>query len=388
MRTVLVYANSLLPWSETFIREQLLTLRRWHGLLVGLRDLRQLPLDDLETCILRAAKPGISERLQWKLAGYFGTVPRQAIERLGRQSPSLLHAHFGIDAVKAWPIARALGIPMLVTLHGYDINTKRDWWEAGHGGVAMRGYPSQLLTLAKDPRVHFIAVSEAIRSQAISFGIADDKITVSYIGVDTSKFVPGARPVTEREKRVLFVGRLVEKKGCECLIRAFAKVQKAIPDSLLIIVGDGPLRSSLQQLASVLQIRVEFHGTRSGADLREEFDSARVFCLPSIIAANGDAEGFGIVLLESQASGVPVVTSALGGAAEGIVDGSTGYAFAPGDVDTLAAHLARLLTEDTLATAFAAAGPQFVAEKFDLLRCTEKLEAIYDALTCDNIAPA
>ena len=80
---------------------------------------------------------------------------------------------------------------MLVTLHGYDININRGWWEAGYGGPAMRNYPKRLLELASHPRVSFIAVSEAIRRRAISYGIPEEKITVRYIGVDTSKFRAG-----------------------------------------------------------------------------------------------------------------------------------------------------------------------------------------------------
>ena len=167
--------------------------------------------------------------------------------------------------------------------------------------------------MANRPRVSFIAVSEAIRSRAISFGIPESKIEVRYIGVDISKFTPGGRPLTKRERRALFVGRLVEKKGCEFLVRAFANVQEAVPNASLVIVGDGPLRDPLQSLANDLKIRVQFRGVLSGADVSRELHLARVFCLPSVTAANGDAEGFGMVLLGSQASGVPVVTSALGG---------------------------------------------------------------------------
>jgi glycosyltransferase involved in cell wall biosynthesis len=139
-------------------------------------------------------------------------------------SHPLLHAHFGVDAITAWPVAKALDLPMIVTLHGYDINICRKWWEAGYGGRVMRKYPSRLLDLAKEPRVRFIAVSEAVRRRAMSYGIPAEKLRVHYIGVDTKKFAPGDRSVVERERRVLFVGRLVEKKGYEYLIRASALV--------------------------------------------------------------------------------------------------------------------------------------------------------------------
>jgi glycosyltransferase involved in cell wall biosynthesis len=378
MNTVLVYRSDLLAWSETFIKAQILSLRSWRGLLVGMRELHELPLDGLTFCTLRPEKPSLANRVQWKVNRLLGLVSRSTIERLNRESPSLLHAHFGIEAVTAWPLARALGLPMVVTLHGYDINISREWWEAGHAGPAMRHYPLQLLKLATHPRIHFIAVSEAIRRRAIVFGFPENKITVEYIGVDTSKYAPMGAPLLERERRILFVGRLVEKKGCEYLIRAFAKVRKVVPRASLVIIGDGPRGDRLRELAQELEVSVQFRGALSSSEVRHELAFARVLCLPSVTAANGDAEGFGMVLLEAQASGVPVVTSALGGAQEGIREGVTGYAVPERDVELLTARLITVLTNDAVAARLASAGPRFVADNFDLVRCTQKLETAYD----------
>lgn len=129
MKTVLVYATNLLPWSETFIREQILSLRRWRGVLIGMRQLRQLSLTGLDTCVLRPEEPNFMDRLRWKLSKSLGMIPASTTRRLQRERASLLHAHFGVEAVKAWPIAKALDLPMLVTLHGYDINIDREWWK-------------------------------------------------------------------------------------------------------------------------------------------------------------------------------------------------------------------------------------------------------------------
>jgi glycosyltransferase involved in cell wall biosynthesis len=377
MKTVLVYAGYLLPWSETFIREQVLALREWHGVLVGMREVHQLPLDGLDLCLLRPAKPDFSNRLQWKLNKWLGTVPRSTVRRLQKKRPLLLHVHFGVEAITAWPIAKALDLPMLVTLHGYDINVNREWWEAGHGGLALRDYPSRLLELAHHPRVHFIAVSDAIQRRAISYGIPTEKILVQYIGIDLRRFTPGGRPIVERIRRVLFVGRLVEKKGCEYLIRAFSKVQALVPDAQLVIVGDGPLRQTLEDLARKLGIHVDFRGVLSNDEVLKELRLARVLCLPSVTAENGDAEGLPIVLLEAQASGVPVVTSARGGT-EGIRDGVTGTVFSERDVDELRTQLVDVLTDDKMALSMAEAGPPFITKKFDIVQCTDALEKTYD----------
>lgn len=379
-KTVLVYRNELLPISETFIKEQALALRQWRPLLVGRRLLHQLPLDDLDVRVAGPQGSTLAIRLLWKFRRALGASPSKVISELKSAHPRLVHAHFGMDALDAWPIARALKLPMLVTLHGYDINTHRTWWEAGHGGFRMRFYPRRLLRLAQQPQVSFVAVSEALRQRAIEFGIPAEKIAVSYIGIDTQKFRAGDMLITQRPPQILFVGRLVEKKGCQYLIEAMATVQKEVPRAQLTVIGDGPLRQDLERLAATNGIRVIFRGAQPTTEVKRELDASRVLCLPSITAQNGDAEGFGMVLLEAQACGVPVVSSALGGATEGIREGVTGFSFAERDTGALTRILVNLLRDEKMLSRMAAQAPRYVLDEFDLTRCTTHLQLLYDAL--------
>jgi glycosyltransferase involved in cell wall biosynthesis len=376
MRNLIVYRSLLLPHSETFIREQVLAYRRWHAILVGRRLTNQLALNGLKVEALETPNPGALTRVYYKVQRTLRSAPN--ISRLSAHNPQLLHAHFGMDAVEAAPIARNLGVPMVVTLHGFDVNIWKEWWTSGKGGLFMRRYPHHLMRLGSDPRVFFIAVSDAIRQRAISYGLPESKIAVRYIGVDATGFRPGPVPVARRVKRVLFVGRLVEKKGCEYLLRAMPAIRSQVPDAELTIVGDGPLRPALEALGRELGVNAIFKGVLSPAEVKNELDAARVFCLPSITAANGDAEGLAIVLLEAQAKGVPVVTSARGGRSEGIVHGETGFAFAERDTRELANALAKILSDDGLAESMAAAGPLLISQRFDINRCTEHLESYYD----------
>jgi len=375
-RKILVYKGDLLPYSETFIREQVRMLVRWQGVLVGERLLPAgLPLDELDVRLV-----GFRRQLLHRLAracNRLVTLPPNKPARLRAERAQLLHVHFGTDAYLIWPVARHLDLPVLVTLHGYDINTDRQWWESGRGGFVLRHYPKGLLAIARDPRVHFIAVSRAIKERAIEVGIPAEKISINYIGVDTHSFVPGGPPLAQRNE-VLFVGRLVEKKGCRYLIEAFSQVQERFPDARLVIVGNGPQEPKLRARAQQLGVRVEFAGSLSPREVCERLHRARVFCLPSITASNGDAEGLGIVLLEAQAAGVPVITSARGGADEGIVHGSTGFAHAEKDVAALRDGLAALLGNDELATRFGAGGRQHMVQNMDIRDCVARLETIYD----------
>jgi glycosyltransferase involved in cell wall biosynthesis len=374
--TVIVYKSRLLPYSETFIREQVRMLAGWRAILAGDgRVGKGLALDGLDVRLL-GYRHRFVQRLANRSSPYLiWSWPR--LKALKAERADLLHIHFATDAYRIWPLARQLDLPTLVTLHGYDINTYRSWWEAGNGGRRMRNFPAGLIKLAQDPRVRFIAVSKAIRQSAIDFGLPEDKITVRHIGVDVRRFTPGPMPIAAR-RDILYVGRLVEKKGCRYLLEAFEQIQEAFPAYRLVIVGDGPLGPELKAYAQERGVRAVFLGALPAEQVRECLDQTRVFCLPSITADNGDAEGLGIVILEAQAAGVPVITSARGGAQEGIVHGRTGFAHAEKDVPALRDALLALLRDDGLAEQFGRRGREHVMATMDLATCNRQLEELYE----------
>jgi glycosyltransferase involved in cell wall biosynthesis len=377
---VLVFRSRALAGSETFIRTQLRTLQRWQGVLVAEQPVPGgLPLEDLDVRWLSPRVPLALRRLRRRVPGWREGAFAADVALLRAEQARLMHVHFGTDALEAAPLARALGLPMLVTLHGFDVHVRPEWWEAGHGGRLMRRYPERLRGIARQPGVRFVAVSHAVREGAIAFGLPPERVDVSPIGVDLSRAVRGLVPMADRPRRVLFVGRLVEKKGAEVLLRALADPRLAGVEA--VVIGEGPLLPALQAQASALGLaaRVRFAGALPHDEVLAEMARARVYCLPSVTAANGDAEGLNTTVIEAQAAGVPVVTSARGSTTEGLLDGVTGLAFAEHDATALAAALARLLDDAALAQRMADAGPLFVAEHFDARRCTARLEGLYDA---------
>ncbi|MCH4089799.1 GumK N-terminal domain-containing glycosyltransferase [Acetobacter sp.] len=376
-QTVAIYRTEILPLSETFVRDQALWLHRWKPVLIGEREVDKLPLEGLR---VQSVYKGAATFLQ-KACGAIARrldLPPPGIMRIARRvNPSLIHAHFGFDGVEAWPIARRLGVPLVVTLHGSDIHTNMDWFASGSGGRRWKDYPRRLARLAKYPQVSFIAVSGPIRESAIRNGIPANRISICHIGVNIERFQPSAPPIGERGPVILFVGRLVEKKAPSILLEAFRHVRHAVPDAQLIIAGDGPQRDALEQQASSIGA-VSFKGAVTLETIRSLMKTTRAFCLPSITASNGDAEGLGLVLLEAQASGVPVVTSANGGATEGMIDAETGFAFQEKDTEALTRHLITLLTDDALATRFGKNARVYIEENHDIRTCTARLEAAYD----------
>jgi len=380
---VLVYKTQALPLSETFIREQMLHLSEWESVLVcrAIID-TSLDLSSLNVRLLEENNSFLSKvfryirrTMKWAATG--------DLKALRKENGQVMHVHFGTEAVRVWPLVKALGLPMLVTLHGYDINTYKDWWKSGGGGRRMKNYPSQLLRLSKYQDVQFIAVSDAIKKRAIEYGISPKKIHVRYIGVDTDKFVPGPTPIEER-KNILFVGRLVEKKGCRYILEAFQIVQEDYPDINLTIIGVGPLEEELEKFAKRNGVRATFLGAQTPAQVRKNLDKARMMCLPSIVATNGDAEGFGIVLLEAQACGVPVITSASGGAQEGVVNGLTGFTHDEKDVGAMVKAMRILLNDGKRANEMGIAARCYILKNMDVKRCTRELESLYCQVLSDS----
>ena len=369
---VVYYRNRLLATSETFIRSQGESLTRFRGYYLGARHGGGLQLPaDRQLIINRGGPLGRAYELAFK---GWGILPGAVAARLRRIRPTLLHAHFGFDGAVARPLAARLGIPLVVTFHGIDA-TMTD--EFARRSPLHRAYVARRGVLQRDGAA-FIAVSRFIRDRLIAQGYPSDRVLVHYIGVDTAVF--RVDPVTAREPIVLFVGRLVEKKGCRFLIEAMRSVTERHPEARLVVVGDGRERRSLEALSDRIGVDTEFVGAQQPSAVRDWMRRARVFCVPSVTAASGDAEGFGLVFAEAQAMGLPVVSTRSGGIPEAVADGVTGLLVAERDVAALASQLERLLDDDELWHHLSAAGVEHVRSRFDLTTQTRRLEEIYDGL--------
>lgn len=377
---VAVFRANLLPISETFIRDQVSAMRSWTPILIGRENVK----GGLETPgIPREIVPEPGNRLVRALRFWLWRPDPALVARLKQLNCKLAHVHFGFDATDFWPSIKAAGLPMLVTLHGGDINIHRWWWEQGHNGLKRRVYPRRLLRIAREPSVHFIAVSEAIKRRAIEYGIPEEKISVSYIGVDADRFKPGVTPIEQRARRILFVGRMVEKKAPLLLIRAFAEVKKHVPDAELVMIGTGPLLASAKELAHQVGTPVEFLGSCTSDQVVTQLQLAQVFCLPSITTQNGDAEGLPISILEANACGVPVITSARGGIHEAIQQDQNGAVFKEGDLAGLIHALHQLLTDPDRLVCYSRKAIETINQKFRTSKTTNILEGkIYDS--CDS----
>ena len=370
-RRVLVYTNALLPYSETFIRDQAEALSRYGVHYVGGHRVDGLPLPDSRVTVVNDGSMAGSAREFWfKVSGRAPALVRE----LRAERPAVLHAHFGGCAAVALPLAETLDLPFVVTYHGLDATrTKVD--RRRKLALTPQLYVRRVGRLQRRAN-RFVTITEHVKQALVGQGFPADKIAVLPLGIDTAYFA--AAPEVDREPVVLFVGRLVEKKGAEYLIRAMAHVERAVPGARLVVVGDGPLRAPLEAEAGRLLQGAQFLGRQPPAEVRAWMSRARVFCVPSVTATSGDREGFGVVFLEAQAMGTPIVSSCSGGIPEAVADGETGFLLPERDVEGLAARITALLSDDATWGAMSQRGQDRVRSKFDTFRLTRRLEALYD----------
>jgi teichuronic acid biosynthesis glycosyltransferase TuaC len=292
--------------------------------------------------------PKGSERLARALGA------RLALRRNGER-PSLVHAHFlfGV-APAAVALARALGVPAVVTVHGTDAR-----WLL-RGGVQERLRAEMLEACLHVDRV--IAVSPEIASGLVAAGVPASRVVTIPMGVDADLFRPADRSqarhalgIDPDARVVAFVGRAIPEKGFAVLDEALAR----LPGVAALAVGSGPLASARIRRLGVL----DAHG------VAQVLAAADVFCLPSF------AEGTPVSVAEALASGRPVVTSAVGGMREQVEPGRNGFVVQPGDAEGLAAMLAAAFARD-----WSAAEIRSTSERYWWANVGPRIAALYEEL--------
>lgn len=225
-----------------------------------------------------------------------------------------------------------------------------------------------------------VAVSKYSRDKILEhYDVEETKIRIIPNGVDVEKFKPTDAVASKRqfglgtEPVVLFVGSLVPRKGLPYLVEAVKKVVKQQTNTKFVIVGDGPLRKQLDESLNNAGLMSNFMFLRNLKEdqLSAVYSAADVFVLPSI------QEGQGIVLLEAQACGIPVVAFGEGGVYEAVRDKETGFLVDLGNSEGLADNLLKLLGDKGLRQKMGAEGRRFVTENFTWDICAQRMLHVY-----------
>jgi glycosyltransferase involved in cell wall biosynthesis len=292
------------------------------------------------------------------LAGLLG-AGALAARRAGRRA-DLVHAHWwfpgGVQA-----LAARTGLPLVTTLHGTDVRLARDRPAAGLACARV---------LRASARV--TAVSGWLAAQAATFapGLAAP-VAVAPMPVDDRAFSPG--PGDRPRDELLFVGRLDRQKGAEVALRALALLDGPAAGLPLRVVGGGPEETALRRLAGELGVagRVRWDGHLSQADLAGRYRRAAALLVP------GRDEGLGLVAVEGQLSGAPVVAAASGGLLDVVADGRTGRTFPPGEPGALARAVESTLADRDATARMAKAAREQAAARFGPAGAARAYAAVY-----------
>jgi glycosyltransferase involved in cell wall biosynthesis len=270
---------------------------------------------------------------------------------------SLIHAHWvipqGLLALLARPLLPGR-IKILSTSHGGDL-------------FSLQGSVLQALKRFVFRRSdHVTVVSNAMRDNLEQIGCNTGNVTVQSMGVDLStRFVPGSQPA--EPNRLIYVGRLVEKKGVATLVTAIHLLKNDFAELRLTIVGDGPEKPALEKLAADLGVnaQIDFAGSQANENVPRYYQSAGIAVVPSIVAADGDQEGLGLVAVEALGCGCVTIVSDLPALHDVVSDGENGLVFRATDATDLSAKIRRLLEDAPLYEHLGNAGRQSVVNRFD-----------------------
>lgn len=348
MKKVAIYRREIFPYSETFVYNQIKSLKSYEPIVFGIRRIKK----DItfKTWIL-------SDYHKIKaLIASFLYKSKDLENNIIKERPSLIHAHFGKDGLDMLNLSKKYKIPLLVTFYGYDATQPHIW-------------NKKQIIEANNIVSQYLAYCNFIKQKMISLGFDENKITVQHTGIDINYFKYSNK---KRKNQILFTGRLVEKKGCSYLIEAM----KGLRNIKLIFVGDGPLRSKLERQAKGLNI--EFKGVLPVKKIKKLMEESKILVVPSVTAKKGDSEGIPAVILESMALGTPVIASIHGGIPEVIENKKNGLLVEEKDIKGLRDSINLLIKNDKLKNKIIKNASITIKNKFNIQKRTKELEKLYD----------
>ena len=252
-----------------------------------------------------------------------------------------------------------------------------------HGANAMPARRRLLLRGAARFCDAFVAVSQATAEQARRDRDVDErKLSIIENGIDLARFAPSPEARAEARQAlglpadafvVGTVGRLVREKNQAALVRAMAPL---VSDKThLLIVGDGEERAKVESAVAALGEKARFVSL-----LGARKDTPRIYAALDVFALSSDSEGLPLVIVEAMASGLPVVSTAVGGIAAVVVDGETGALVPASDVDALSARLARLAASPTLGVSWGTEGRRRALARYSAERMVDDYFAVYERI--------
>jgi colanic acid/amylovoran biosynthesis glycosyltransferase len=293
---------------------------------------------------------------------------------LERREADLMHVYFGHTGVHLLPFIQRWPKPTVVSFHGMDVQTRAH--DPGYEVKLRQVLQAATLVLAR---------SQSLLDRLHDLGCPQEKVRMNRTGIplDQFPFIDRAMPA-QGAWHFVQACRLIEKKGLDDAIHAFAAFHQTHPLARFTIAGEGPLRGELEKRRDELGLhdQVSFAGFLNGSALRELYHQAHVFLHPSRMTSDQNQEGIPNSMLEAMATGLPVAATLHGGIPEAVRHGVTGLLVAEKDRVGLHQSLEALTASEDIWRTFSVKASDDVRENFEASAQIARLEAAYDeALT-------
>ena len=289
---------------------------------------------------------------------------------LDKKPYDIIHCHFGPNGILGVTL-KEIGVfegKVVTVFHGYDISSYlRKHGHAVYNGLFMKGDM-------------FLPISERWKNRLIELGCSEQKIVVHRVGIDTGKFCYLPRkPGKDGTVRLLTIARLIEKKGVQYAVRAVADVLKRYSNIEYTIVGDGPIKNTLEGLIEELNVgkNVKLLGWRHQEEIIELMKHTDVLIAPSVVSEDGDEEGIPVVLMEALAQGMPVLSTQHSGIPELVQDGESGFLVPERNVAALEEKLAYLVKHPEMWQKMGRTGREYVERYYDIDKLNDILVELY-----------
>jgi len=318
----------------------------------------------------------------WPVRKAYGAVRRTVnlVNRLWLNSrvkgADLMHAHFSVMGWKYLPLALNTGVPLVISFYGYDYERlpKREPIWLDHYNVLF------------DKAALFVAEGEVGGGKLVEMGCPADKVKVAHLGVEPDRIPVHKRTKKPGELSLVQIATITGKKGHETTVRAFIEAVKDCPDMTLTLVGRDTegLKAGLVKLIEEAGVRdkVEFLDGIDFTKLHDYLSGFQAFIHPSRHSETGDSEGGApIVLLDAQATGMPVLSTTHCDIPGEVLDGRTGLLVPENDWSALAGSIARLYAmDDDEYQSFCRNARRHIEDNFNAVKCGAHLKRLYDEL--------
>lgn len=318
---------------------------------------------------LRALKHQVKEKLGYAPLAANNRELREWQELAKSDPPSVLYVHTGFAALRILPLAKSLGVPIVVHFHGLDINSFDPLYQ-------------RQITRHLKKLDHVIVVGKWMIPWFTERGFDPDKITALPVGAPIKPQEKAAEINPNSDGHFIAISRMVAYKGLDRTLEAYAKLLKTHPKARLTIVGNGPLEAELHQQAQSLGLDPKeiFTGSLPASEVQKRLIATDALVHHALDYPDGP-EAWGVVVNEAMAASRPVVVTRCGGMIEQVIDGETGFLVDQEDTDTMAARMGELIDNPDLRAEMGKKARRRVEEHFDAVKLARDVERLLMRVT-------